>query len=50
MDVKASRRLVCVNRNDDPEINQICRFLSLRYPYLKVFKTTDLVYHILDEK
>ena len=49
LDFKGPCRLVCVNRTEDPEIDSICRFLSLRYPYLKVSKTGDLVYHILED-
>ena len=31
------------------ETERICRFLSLQYPHLRVCKTDDLVYHILEE-
>ena len=44
-----SRRLVCVNLTDDPEIDRICRYLLLQYPYLRLSKTEDLVYHLLNE-
>ncbi len=40
-------RLACLNRNADPEIDKICRVLSLRYPFLRVFKSKDLVYDTL---
>ena len=50
LNLKAPCRLVCVNLSDDPEIDSICRFLALRYPYLKVSKREDLVYTILDRE
>ena len=43
------RRLICVNRNDDPEVERICRYLLLQYPYLRLSKTEDLVYHLYNE-
>lgn len=48
LNFKGPCRLICVNRTADPEIDSICRFLALRYPYLKVSKTEDLVYNILN--
>ena len=44
-----SRRLICVNLHDDPEIDRICRYLLLQYPYLRLSKTEDLVYHLYNE-
>ena len=43
------RRLICVNAADDPEIDRICRYLLLQYPYLRLSKTEDLVYHLYNE-
>ena len=43
------RRLICVNLRDDPEVERICRYLSLQYPYLRLSKTEDLVYHCIVE-
>lgn len=45
LDLKGPCRLVCLNSRNDPEIDRICRFLALRYPYLEVFKPEDLVYN-----
>lgn len=50
LDLNGPCRLVCVNLSGDPEIDSICRFLRLRYPYLGVCKKEDLVYHCLSEK
>ena len=41
--------LVCLLPGDSPEASSICRFLQLQYPYLRVCKREDLVYHILEE-
>ncbi len=49
LDLKGPCRLVCVNQSGDPEIDSICRFLTLRYPYLRVCKKEDLVYHCLED-
>ena len=43
-----NRRLICVNLRDDPEIDRICRYLLLQYPYLRLSKTEDLVYYLQD--
>ncbi len=48
LELKGPCRLICVNRRGDGEIDKICRLLALRYPYLRVCKTEDLVYHILE--
>lgn len=45
LDLKGPCRLICVNKSGDPEIDSICRFLMLRYPYLRVCKKENLVYH-----
>ena len=44
-----NRRLICINLHDDPEVDRICRYLSLQYPYLRLSKTEDLVYHLYNE-
>lgn len=49
LELKGPCKLVCLNTGDSREIERICRLLALRYPYLEVCKTEDLVYHILDE-
>lgn len=38
--------LVCVLPEETPELMSLCRFLRLQYPYLRVCKKEDLVYHI----
>lgn len=50
LDLKGPCRLVCVNRTGDSEIDRICHFLMLRYPYLRVSKTQDLVYYCMEKK
>lgn len=50
LEIRGSCRLACINADGDPEIDKICRFLSLRYPYLRVFKSADLVYDTLYEE
>ncbi len=50
MNLKGPCRLLCVNAENDPEIDSVCRFLALRYPYLKVSKTEELVYNILESE
>lgn len=50
LDLAGPCRILCLNLGEDPEVEKICRFLALRYPYLRVCKREDLVYHILDEK
>lgn len=50
LDLKGPCRLVCVNRGGSTEIDRICRFLALRYPYLRVSKTQDLVYYCTEEE
>ncbi len=50
MNLKGPCRLLCVNAENDPEIDSICRFLALRYPYLKVSKKEELVYNILESE
>lgn len=45
-----SCRLVCLLTEESPELTSVCRFLSLQYPYLRVSKKEDLVYHIQEEK
>lgn len=50
LDMKGGYKLVCVNRSNDGEIDRICRYLMLRYPFLRVSKTEDLVYYCIDEK
>ncbi len=50
LDLKGPCRLVCVNKNGDPEIDSVCRFLMLRYPYLRVCKMEDMVYYCLNEE
>ncbi len=42
-------RLVCLIDGESEELMSICRFLSLQYPYLRVCKKEDLVYHIMEE-
>ena len=49
LDLAGPCRILCVDRQGDPELEKICRFLALQYPYLQVCKREDLVYHILDE-
>lgn len=46
---KGSCRLLCIDQTEDPEVAQICGFLSLRYPYLRLCKSSDLVYHMQEE-
>lgn len=41
--------LVCLLPEETPELYSICRFLQLQYPYLRVSKKEDLVYHIGEE-
>lgn len=43
-------RLICLVEEETPELLSICRFLSLQYPYLRVCKKEDLVYHITEEE
>ncbi len=50
LDLKGPCGLICLNKDEDQEILKICRFLALRYPYLKVSKQEDLVYNILETK
>lgn len=50
LDVKGPVKVICLNRGGDREIEKICRLLSLRYPYLCVCKTEDLVYNLLEEQ
>lgn len=50
LEIKGNCKLVCVNRSGDGEIDRICRYLMLRYPYLRVCKSEDLVYYCMDEK
>lgn len=47
LDLKGPCGLICLNRDENEETLRICRFLALRYPYLKVSKQEDLVYNIL---
>lgn len=47
LDVKGGR-LICVNHSGDPEIDRICRYLLLQYPYLRLSKPEDLVYHCME--
>ncbi len=42
-------RLVCLLPEETPELLSVCRFLQLQYPYLRVSKKEDLVYHIREE-
>lgn len=42
LDLKGPCRLVCVNRNGDPEIDKVCRLLALRYPFLRVCKPGEI--------
>lgn len=49
LDLKGSCRIICVNKSEDPEIDRICRFLMLRYPYLRVSKIGDLVYDCMEK-
>ncbi len=46
LDWKGSCRLVCLNKEGDPEIDRICCLLSLRHPFLRVCKPADLVYNL----
>ena len=46
LDLEGPCRLICLNREEDPEVERICRYLSLQYPGLVVCKREDLVYHI----
>lgn len=39
-------KLICLLPEESPRLLSICRFLSLQYPYLRVSKKEDLVYHI----
>lgn len=50
LDMKGDYRLVCVNESESAEIDRICRYLMLRYPFLRVCKKQDLVYYCMDEK
>lgn len=49
LELKGPCELLCLNPTGDEEIERICRFLRLRYPFLRVCKTCDLVYN-LEEK
>lgn len=50
LEFKGECKLVCVNTGGDGEIDRICHYLMLRYPYLRVCKKQDLVYYCIDEK
>lgn len=50
LDQKGSCRLICVNRKEDAEVERICLYLSLRYPWLKTAKPTELSELILQEE
>lgn len=50
LDCKGPCRLVCVNRRGDPEIDSICRFLMLRYPFLRVCKAEEVVYNLQERE
>ena len=41
-----SCRLICLNREEDPDIDLICELLSEQYPYLQVSNCADLGYTI----
>ncbi len=49
LEIRGPRKLVCVNHSGDPEIDRICRYLLLQYPYLRVSKPDDLVYHCMEK-
>lgn len=38
-------RLICVNADDNEEINLICSMLSRRYPYLVVSNSAEIEYN-----
>ena len=42
--------LVCLNRDDDPQVEAIARILERRYPQLRLSKPENLVYDILENE
>lgn len=40
-------RLICLNVEDDPEINALCNRLSFQYPYLQVSNFQDIGYNMV---
>lgn len=42
--------LVCLNRDDDPQVEAIARILERRYPQLRLSKPGNLVYDILENE
>lgn len=50
LNMKGECRLVCLNRANDEEIERVCRYLMLYYPYLRVSKTENLVYYCMEKK
>ena len=43
-------KLVCLNRDDDPQVEAIARILERRYPQLRLSKPENLVYDILENE
>lgn len=42
-------KLLCLNRDEDPQVEAVCKILERRYPDLRLCKQEDLVYHIVEE-
>lgn len=42
-------KLLCLNRNEDPQIEVVCKILERRYPNLRLCKRENLVYHMMEE-
>lgn len=42
-------QVFCLNKNEDSQVEAICKILERRYPNLRLCKRDDLVYHILEK-